>query len=215
MDPQIAWMLKIGPAAIIGLTVHEFAHAYVAFRLGDATAKEQGRLTLNPLKHLDPLGFLLILFAGFGWAKPVQFNAENLQNKHRDEILISVAGPVSNLFLGIFFVVCARLLYAVPQVQIDEALLGVVNLLILWSVVNLGLFIFNLIPLPPLDGSHVYTTYLGDINRALLQKVYRYGTAALLLIVILQSNSKVTILPISELVHVMENFLIDVLGFRA
>ncbi len=214
MDSEFAWMLKIGPAAIVGLTVHEFAHAYVAFRLGDMTAKEQGRLTLNPLKHLDPLGFILILVAGFGWAKPVQFNRENLQRPHRDEILISIAGPLSNLLLGVLFVLCARLLFSLPQAQVDEGLLAAVNLLILWSVINLGLFVFNLIPLPPLDGSHVYTTYLKDINPALLQRVYRYGTAALLVIVLLQSNAKVNILPISGLVRGMENFLIEVLGFR-
>lgn len=79
-------MLKYFPAVVIGLTVHEFAHAYTAFSLGDSTAKEAGRLTLNPLKHLDPFGTLLIAVLGFGWAKPVSFNPENLRNKHRDEI---------------------------------------------------------------------------------------------------------------------------------
>jgi len=89
-------MIKIMPAAIIGLTVHEFSHAYMAFRLGDHTAKDQGRLTLNPLKHIDWMGFFLIVIAGFGWAKPVSFNPDNLKHKHRDEILISIAGPFSN-----------------------------------------------------------------------------------------------------------------------
>ncbi len=215
MDPEFIWVLKIAPAAVIGLTVHEFAHAYVAFRLGDATAKEQGRLTLNPLKHIDLLGFLLILVAGFGWAKPVQINRENLRNRHRDEILISIAGPFSNLLLGLLFVVCARFLYAIPQGPIDqELMLGIVNLLIFWSVVNLGLFVFNLIPLPPLDGSHIYTTYLKDMNRLLLQRVYQFGTGALLLIVLVQSSSRFEILPLSGIVRGMEQFLIDALHFH-
>ena len=100
-------MLKIVPAAVIGLTVHEFSHAFAAYKLGDSTAKDDGRLTLNPLKHIDWLGFFLIVIAGFGWAKPVIFNPDNLKNKHRDEIIISVAGPLSNFVLAVLFLVIA------------------------------------------------------------------------------------------------------------
>ena len=91
---ELSETLKLIPAAIIGLTVHEFAHAYTAYRLGDNTAKMEGRISLNPLRHIDWMGFFLIIFAGFGWAKPVSFNPENLKHKHRDEILISIAGPL-------------------------------------------------------------------------------------------------------------------------
>jgi Zn-dependent protease len=100
--------LEIIPAAVIGLTVHEFSHAYAAYLLGDSTAKELGRVTLNPLKHIDWMGFFLIVIAGFGWAKPVTFNPDNLKNKHRDEILISIAGPFSNFILALVFFIIAR-----------------------------------------------------------------------------------------------------------
>lgn len=100
MNFDYFWLFRSLPAVIIGLTVHELAHAYTAYKLGDMTAKNDGRLTLNPLKHIDPLGFILIVIAGFGWAKPVSFNPDNLKNKHRDEILISLAGPFSNFFAG-------------------------------------------------------------------------------------------------------------------
>ena len=108
---DFAEMIKIIPAAIIGLTVHEFAHAFTAYKLGDDTAKNDGRITLNPLKHIDWLGLLLIVIAGFGWAKPVMFNPEKLKNKHRDEILISISGPISNFLLAIIFFGNARALY--------------------------------------------------------------------------------------------------------
>ena len=100
MNFDLFWLLKSLPAVVIGLTVHELAHALMAYFLGDMTAKNDGRLTLNPLKHIDPLGFILIVIAGFGWAKPVNFNPANLRNKHRDEILISLAGPFSNFLLA-------------------------------------------------------------------------------------------------------------------
>jgi len=142
------------PAAIIGLTVHEFSHAYVAFRLGDHTAKDQGRLTLNPLKHIDWMGFFLIVIAGFGWAKPVSFNPDNLKHKHRDEILISIAGPLSNLVIALLFFMVARVLFVFEFFNSTGFGLGTINLMVVWGVINISLFIFNLIPLPPLDGFH-------------------------------------------------------------
>lgn len=114
MNFDLFWLLKSLPAVVIGLTVHELAHALMAYFLGDMTAKNDGRLTLNPLKHIDPLGFILIVIAGFGWAKPVNFNPANLRNKHRDEILISLAGPFSNFLLAVLFLVIARGLFALP-----------------------------------------------------------------------------------------------------
>jgi Zn-dependent protease len=204
--------IKIIPAAVIGLTFHEFSHAYMAFRLGDNTAKEQGRLTLNPLKHIDWMGFFLIIIAGFGWAKPVSFNPQNLTHKHRDEILISLAGPFSNLLLAIFFFITARSLYAINYFQFTETGVDCVNLLAMWGVINLGLFIFNLIPLPPLDGSHIYLTYLSDINPQLMMQLYKYGTMGLLGIIIAESYLKVNILHLSDMVHSVTAFVMGLLG---
>ena len=96
------------PGIIIGLTVHEFCHALAAYKLGDHTAREMGRLSFNPLKHIDLIGFLFIIFAGFGWAKPVQFNPENLSHPRRDKAIIAAAGPLSNLVLALVFIALVR-----------------------------------------------------------------------------------------------------------
>ena len=214
MGLDITEILKIAPAAIIGLTVHEFAHAYTAYRLGDNTAKLDGRLTLNPLKHIDWLGFFLIVVAGFGWAKPVSFNPNNLKNKHRDEIMISLAGPISNFVIAILFFVIARLLYFVDYINSSTLGLEVINLIMIWGVINFSLFVFNLIPLPPLDGSHIYLTYIKDINQKLMMNMYKYGTLILLAIIIAESQLKINILHISELVGAITSFFIKLLAFN-
>lgn len=201
-------VLRIAPAAVIGLTVHEFSHAYAAYKLGDETAKNDGRLTLNPLKHIDWLGFFLILIAGFGWAKPVMFNPDNLKNKHRDEIIIAIAGPVSNFLLAILFFIIARLLYMVDGISME-----IIQLIVIWGVINFSLFVFNLIPLPPLDGSHLYLTYLKDINPKLMMNLYRYGTLALFLIIIAENNLNINILHISNLVHGITSFFLGLMNF--
>ena len=208
MDLDIWEILKIIPAAVIGLTVHEFAHAYTAYQLGDDTAKLEGRITLNPLKHIDWLGFFLIVVAGFGWAKPVTFNPDNLKKKHRDEILISIAGPLSNLLLAILFFGIARLLYGM---NISNS--GVAYLMIRWGIINISLFIFNLIPLPPLDGSHLYLTYLKDIHPKLMMKLYTFGTLGLFVIIMIENKTDVNILHISEAVQFVTGFIIRLLGF--
>ena len=214
MNIDYLWLLKTIPAVIIGLTIHELAHAYTAYKLGDMTAKNDGRLTFNPLKHIDPLGFILIVIAGFGWAKPVGFNPDNLKNKHRDEILISLAGPFSNFLLAILFLIVARALFFLPYFHGTPTGLVVVNLLVLWAVINFGLFVFNLLPIPPLDGSHVYTTFLKEINPKLLQNMYMYGTWGLLLIILIQSNTKIEILPLAPIIKGITNSFISILQFN-
>jgi len=206
-------MIKIMPAAIIGLTVHEFSHAYTAFRLGDDTAKDQGRLTLNPLKHIDWMGFFLIVIAGFGWAKPVSFNPDNLKHKHRDEILISIAGPLSNLVIALLFFMVARVLFFFEYFNNTDFGLGVVNLIVVWGVINISLFIFNLLPLPPLDGSHLYLTFLKETNPKLMLNLYKYGTLALLFLIIAENSLNVNILHLSEMINAIASFFIGLMGF--
>jgi Zn-dependent protease len=214
MGLDLAEILKIAPAAIIGLTVHEFSHAYIAYKLGDNTAKDEGRLTLNPLKHIDWLGFFLIVIAGFGWAKPVSFNPNNLKNKHHDEILISIAGPISNFIIAVLFFVIARLLYFVDYFNATTFGLEIIQLIVVWGVINFSLFVFNLIPIPPLDGSHLYLTYLKDINPKLMMNMYKWGTLVLLAIIIAESKLNINILHISELVGGITSFFFQLLNFR-
>jgi Zn-dependent protease len=116
MDFSIERILYSMPAVIAGLSVHEFSHAYMAMKLGDSTARDEGRVSLNPLRHLDPLGFLFIVLVGFGWAKPVRFNPENLKHKKRDRILIALAGPLSNFVLGAVALLALKLLLTFIQV---------------------------------------------------------------------------------------------------
>jgi len=214
MGLDLVEILKIAPAAVIGLTVHEFAHAFTAYKLGDDTAKNEGRLTLNPLKHIDWLGFFLIVVAGFGWAKPVSFNPNNLKHKHRDEILISIAGPLSNFVLALFFFLIARLLFSVDFFHGATWGLALINLIMVWGLINFSLFIFNLIPLPPLDGSHIYLTFLKDIHPITMMNMYKYGTMVLFAIIIAESQFNINILHISEMVGSLSSFFIQLLGFR-
>jgi Zn-dependent protease len=206
--------MKIIPAAVIGLTVHEFSHAYAAYKLGDNTAKLDGRLTLNPLKHIDWMGFFLIVIAGFGWAKPVVFNPDNLKHKHRDEILISIAGPFSNFVIALLFFVIARLLYINEFFNATKFGLEVINMIMMWGVINFGLFVFNMIPLPPLDGSHLYLTFLKEIHPKLMMNIYKYGTLGLFAIIIAETQFKVNILHLSELIGYFTTYIIQLLSFQ-
>jgi len=213
MALDLTEILKIAPAAVIGLTVHEFSHAYAAYKLGDNTAKVDGRLTLNPLKHIDWLGFFLIVIAGFGWAKPVTFNPDNLKNKHRDEILISIAGPISNFILAVLFLVIARGLYSLDYFN-NATGLEIINLIMTWGVINFGLFVFNLIPIPPLDGSHIYLTYLKDINPKLMMNMYKWGIFVLFAIIIAENQFNLNILHLSDFVGNLSKYFIHLLSFN-
>ena len=152
------YLMRI-PVLLLALTVHETAHGYAAYRLGDPTAYNQGRLTLNPLKHLDPIGTLMMLLFGFGYAKPVPINARYFRKPKRDMALTALAGPLSNIllaWLGIFlFCVAAKFVDAN-----NSAGYVVMLFLQVFYMLNLGLGIFNLIPIPPLDGSRIFLIFL-------------------------------------------------------
>ena len=188
------------PGVIIGLTVHEFSHAFVADKLGDGTARAQGRLTLNPFYHIDPIGMIFILFAGFGWAKPVQFDMRNLKSPKRDRILIALAGPLSNLILGVVFLFVIKLTFDTLDFLPETLYVILFRLLFSISVINLGLFIFNMLPIPPLDGSHVFLSGL-NLSSTVEQKITQYGTLALFAIITLENIIDIDLLPIGTFTH--------------
>jgi len=180
----LAWIM----AVVVTLTMHEFSHGLAALFFGDRTAQNDGRLTLNPLVHLDPLGFLMLLFAGFGWAKPVQVNPYNFKNHRVAMAVVSLAGPLSNLagviVFGLLFKLVALSLGA------DNLLPNFLYLLIL---VNISLFIFNLFPIPPLDGSKVLFAILPDKFNDFKEKFSEYGPYILLILLILDSFTPVSV----------------------
>ncbi|MFH0751263.1 MAG: site-2 protease family protein [Chloroflexota bacterium] len=151
---------------VVGFPVHEFAHAFAAYRLGDSTARLFGRLTLNPIVHLDPIGALVLvasalLGSGFfiGWAKPTPVNPAMLRGGRRSDALVAAAGPVSNLLMAAAAAIVLRILVAVVDVP-SEPVAFAANVLLFFVYINVALFIFNLVPIPPLDGSHVLFAFL-------------------------------------------------------
>ena len=153
------------PGVLVAITFHEFAHGFVAYKLGDNTAKDEGRLSLNPLDHLDPIGTLMLLFAGFGWGKPVHVNPRNYTRKismEKGEALVSSAGPIMNILLAIIFTLIYFAVKKYASVAFLSSTVGGIILLLIVSIIstNIGLGVFNLIPLPPLDGSKIIMPFL-------------------------------------------------------
>lgn len=196
----LAFDLELIPYVVIVLaiafTVHEFAHAYVAYKFGDPTAKDQGRLTLSPLAHLDPIGTLLIFIAGFGWAKPVPVNRLYFKNPRLAGVLVSVAGPLSNLviaFIGlaVWYILLSTGALSSLSSGTAESLQQFFNILIF---LNITLFIFNLFPFPPLDGYRIIEDLAPSGIRAKMTQFESYGMVVFLILV-LTPLDKYTIQP--------------------
>ena len=169
LSPEVLVLLI--PVLLFALVFHEFSHGWVANRLGDPTAKNQGRLTLNPIAHLDPIGSMMILFVGFGWAKPVPVDSRYLANPRKDMMKIALAGPASNLLLAFLGGILIRLTgYAGP----------LTSMLILFTQINISLAVFNMIPIPPLDGSQIFSGIMIRRNPQLVMQLQMYGPQILM-----------------------------------
>ncbi|WP_042354405.1 site-2 protease family protein [Bacillus rubiinfantis] len=184
MEGFLAYPLKMIPyvaiTLVIAFTLHEYAHAYTAYKFGDQTAKNQGRLTLNPLQHLDPIGTILILIAGFGWARPVPVNRFFFKKPRLAGVLVSVAGPLSNLFLACVGFLIA---YGLNWIGIDGSD-NFYEFLNIFIRLNIVLFIFNLLPLPPLDGYRIIEDLAPNDLRAKMTQYEQYGVLIFLILVI-------------------------------
>lgn len=163
---------------LIAITIHEFAHAATAEMLGDPTPRLAGRLTLNPIKHIDPIGFLMLLLVRFGWAKPVPINPYNFKDPVKGEIVVSVAGPFSNFLAAWFAATIIRFFPANMLVLSNGAVVSAVSDFIF---INLALAVFNLIPIPPLDGSHILKPFIPDEWQQTLEQ---YGFFILIFLLI-------------------------------
>ena len=175
------------PAILIGFTFHEFAHAKVADRLGDKTPKFQGRLSLNPMVHIDPIGFIMILLFRFGWAKPVQVNPSAFKNYHKDDLKVSIAGPIANLIVAF---ISGAILYLMNKfipfnvTPVFDIVVGILYRIISITIwINCMLFFFNLIPIPGLDGFHILRDLFPKIFYKYEEQIYRYQIVFLIIFI--------------------------------
>ena len=170
-------------ALLVGLTFHEFSHALLADQLGDHRPRAMGRLTLNPIPHIDPIGALMLVVAGFGWAKPVMVNPAALRGGRQGMAIVAFAGPIANLVVAVAFAIVYRVM---ALVGVDGGFfLGLVGLIV---QLNVLLAIFNLIPIPPLDGYNVLLAFLPPRQAKVVRQYAPYGVIVLLLLVLLPNS---------------------------
>jgi Zn-dependent protease len=208
LDLSLAELAQNIAAVILGLTVHEFAHSLMALRLGDDTPRRLGRLTLNPLRHIDPVGFLLLVTAGFGWARPVVIDRERLKRPVRDDILIALAGPLANLLLALLLTAALKLVLTWVPFATRGGLQAVFTVFITFIWINTGLAVFNLLPIPPLDGSHLLAPLLSAKSKTAAQAWFRYGSYLLLAVILLERVLRVELLPIGAAVRFLVSGLL-------
>ena len=194
------------PGIVIAMVIHEYSHARVAYALGDYTPRLQGRLTLNPAAHVDPIGLLMLFIVHFGWAKPVQINPMNFSNPRRDDILVSLAGPASNLITS-FVALIILVLLAKLDFPLSEGLLVVFNLIIIY---NINFAIFNMLPIPPLDGSHILRNLLPYEMARAYEQLERYSFIFLIIIIATPVLSYVFV-PLQRFIFGIFKSIVDIL----
>ncbi len=195
------------PILLLSLSVHEFSHGMVSTLLGDSTPLQDGRLTLNPLRHLDLFGTLMLLTAGFGWAKPVRIDINSYKNKYSGLVLTSLAGPLSNFLIAVLFTFFLRLIVVNDAFKFMQTE-SVINIIQYVMIINILLFIFNMIPIPPLDGSRIITA-LFNRNREFVQNYNRYGVYVLLALLMLNRFFDIEVLPISRMMSSILRLMIS------
>ena len=200
-------LLSVVPA-LICITLHELAHGYVAYRLGDDTAKRAGRLTLNPLRHIDIMGLLMMIVFKFGWAKPVPVNMWKFKNPKKGIAITAAAGPIANLLIALVFLFLYGFLFALLH-RPGRSLNWLLEMLYITAYLSIALAIFNIIPIPPLDGSKVLFSCISDRSYTKLMYYERYGMIILLVLVLLLSRTSLD--PLSRAAY----WVMDKLFFAA
>lgn len=200
---MIIEMLTILPGILIALTFHEFAHGLVAYAMGDNTAKNAGRLTLDPLKHIDPIGFIMLILVRFGWAKPVPINENNFRNKNLGLFFVSIAGITANILLALIFHLIAYFTEDIVNVAAYSQIMS--NIVI----INIMIAAFNLLPVPPLDGSKIIYSFLPKKLRYNFYKYESYGSIILIILLITGGVSYF----LSPVVSIIISFLNSIIQF--
>lgn len=200
MNNFITELVIMAPPLLLALTLHEYAHGYVANQLGDPTARLAGRLTLNPLKHLDPIGTIAFFLIKIGWARPVPVNAAYFRNPHKDMLWVALAGPLTNLALAVISAIIAKAVWVamdiLPAIPLVAAIFIPFNAMLIASVwINLVLCIFNFLPIPPLDGSRILAGMLPRDLAASYSRFEHYGFIIILVLAFSGILSKI-IMPI-------------------
>ena len=184
------------PGLVIAMTFHEYAHARAAVSLGDFTPRLMGRLTLNPTDHIDPIGLLMLFLVRFGWAKPVMINPSNFRQPKRDDILVSLAGPMMNLFLG-FAAFYVMLLINAHRLDVSQITYTIIQMIFVY---NVNFAIFNMLPIPPLDGSHILRNLLPPDLAYRYQSIERYSIL-IMIVFIATPILSVVLMPLFRLVY--------------
>ena len=184
------------PGLVIAMTFHEYAHARAAVSLGDFTPRLMGRLTLNPTAHIDPIGLLMLFLVRFGWAKPVMINPSNFRQPKRDDILVSLAGPMMNLFLG-FVAFYVMLLINAHRLDVSQITYTIIQMIFVY---NVNFAIFNMLPIPPLDGSHILRNLLPPDLAYRYQTIERYSIL-IMIVFIATPILRVVLMPLFRLVY--------------
>jgi Zn-dependent protease len=192
---KIQTLLLLAPPILLALTFHEYAHAFVANMYGDDTAKQSGRLSLNPLRHLDPLGTIMIFLVHFGWAKPVPVNPHRLKNPKKDMLWISAAGPLANMALALVSGILLRLIFSSVGIPDQHSMTGLLTFMVIMSLqINLALAIFNVLPIAPLDGSKILFGLLPSKHEGKIYFLERYGPFILIGLIVFGQFTGVSIL---------------------
>ena len=173
------------PGIIVGLSFHEFAHAWVSDKLGDPTPRRQGRVTINPMAHIDWIGFIALLLVGFGWGKPVQIDPSYYKHRRRDEFLVAIAGVTMNLIIAVILSIPAKMMLKAYASTVPSDLVYNIYLIIFYAIsINVVLMVFNLLPVPPLDGWGIVTQVFHLDKYDWWYKVYQYGMYILLALIV-------------------------------